>query len=238
MRISSQSKVTSNFLASGESERIVILGAGGVGLEIAEFLPDFSKNRKIPYALEGFLDDDLHNPKFSSLPLLDRIDNFNKYEDVKFISSIGSAHDTDLRMKVFDRISRSIDNWGTLIHPQSTVANSAVIEPGVLIYPGCRIGSNVNIGRNTLIAYNSTVAHESVIGEHSVIASGVSISGEATIGRNTYLAPGCVIAHGVRIGDNCMIGIGSVVDSEVKDGTRLVQKSRDFRIPNHQKEIL
>jgi acyl-[acyl carrier protein]--UDP-N-acetylglucosamine O-acyltransferase len=82
------------------------------------------------------------------------------------------------------------------------------------------------------MAYNSTVGHESQIGPHVVLASGVNISGDVKVGKATYLGPGSVLAYGVNIGEDCMIGVGSVVDSDVSKNTRLIQKSRDFKLPN------
>jgi len=214
------------------SEKILILGAGGVGMEIAEFIENISVDSKKNIKVLGFLDDFVEEQELMGYPIFGSLSEYKKFADCTFVSSIGSATNTNLREQIVKRIPVEKERWSIVLHPNSVVSKTAVIEPGVVIYPGCKIGSNVRVGFNSLMAYNSTIGHESQIGAHVVLASGVNISGDVEIGQATYIGPGSVLAYGVNIGEDCMIGVGSVVDSDVSKNTRLIQKSRDFKLPN------
>jgi sugar O-acyltransferase (sialic acid O-acetyltransferase NeuD family) len=217
------------------TNKILILGAGGVGMEIAEFVETISVHSKKDIRVVGFLDDFIEERELMGYPVFGALNLYSKFVDCAFISSIGSATNTKLRELIANRIPVEKERWASVLHPNSVVSKTALIEPGVVVYPGCKIGSNVTIGFNSLMAYNSTVGHESQLGSHVVLASGVNISGDVEIGQATYIGPGSVVAYGINIGDDCMIGVGSVVDSNVSKNTRLIQKSRDFKLPNGEK---
>jgi len=215
-----------------DKDKILILGAGGVGMEVAEFIEIISVNSKKNFSVVGFLDDFVEERELMGYPIFGSLAQYERFTDCSFVSSIGSASNTSLREQISIRIPVAKERWASVVHPNSVVSKTALIEPGVVVYPGCKIGSNVRVGFNSLMAYNSTVGHESQIGPHVVLASGVNISGDVKVGKATYLGPGSVLAYGVNIGEQCMIGVGSSVDSDVSDNTRLIQKSRDFKLPN------
>jgi len=215
-----------------DNDKVLILGAGGVGMEIAEFIEIISINSKKNIKVLGFLDDFMGEQEVMGYPIFGSLSQYKKFIDCAFVSSIGSATNTNLREQIAKRISVEKERWVSVLHPNSVVSKTAVIEPGVVVYPGCKIGSNVRVGFNSLMAYNSTIGHESKIGAHVVLASGVNISGDVEIGQATYVGPGSVVAYGINIGEECMIGVGSVVDSDVSKNTRLIQKSRDFKLLN------
>jgi sugar O-acyltransferase (sialic acid O-acetyltransferase NeuD family) len=211
---------------------VIVLGAGGVGHEIREFIENDKGTLGGNYYFHGYLDDNLEISRLGGVPWLGTIDDYAKFEDSLFISSIGSAADPRLRSKIKERVVVPINRWATIVHSAANVSPSAHLYPGTVIYPGCQIGANVEIREHCFLAYNVTVAHESVINEGTVLASGVNIAGEVTVGAECYVGPTSSIAHGITVGDSCMLGIGSVVVRDISKKTRVIQMAREFRLDN------
>lgn len=117
------------------------------------------------------------------------------------------------------------------VHPEATVASTAVLDENVSVGPGARIGEGVRIGRNTLIEANVVLYDNVEIGQDCALHAGVIVRDGVRLGDRVVLQPAVVIGGdgfgfaptteglrkipqvgGVSIGNDVEIGAGSTVD--------------------------
>lgn len=135
------------------------------------------------------------------------------------------------------------------LHETASVGANCVIESGVSIAAGSRIGPGSVIGRNvtigadcTLIA-NVTVCNDSVIGDRVILHPGVVIGSDGfglandggqwvkirQVGRT-------VLGNDVEVGSNTCIDCGAIGDTIIEDGVKLdnlIQIGHNVRIGAH-----
>jgi len=109
----------------------------------------------------------------------------------------------------------SKENFLKILHPSSYIADTSIVENGVLIEPHVVISSQSSIGFGVYIKRGSLIGHHNNIGDFSDINPGVTISGKVAIGIGCTIGSGVVIRDNVNIGDNTIIGIGSVVTKNI-----------------------
>ncbi len=116
----------------------------------------------------------------------------------------------------------SIDETAT-IEPNAVIGDGVRIEGQVTIGAGCYIGNNSYIGSGTKIYANVSIYHDVVIGSQSIIHSQVVIGSDG-FGFAPKRLPegGWKKVHqlgGVRIGDEVEIGAGTTIDRGALDDT-------------------
>jgi UDP-3-O-[3-hydroxymyristoyl] glucosamine N-acyltransferase len=109
-----------------------------------------------------------------------------------------------------------------------SVARTAKIGAGTVIYPNAFVGENVTIGKNCIIYPNVTIYAYSVIGDNVIIHGNTTIGGDAFYykGRGTHFdkmhtAGRAVIHDNVEIGSGCTIDAGVSADTVIGKGTKL-----------------
>lgn len=154
--------------------RIIVIGAGGHAKVVAEAI---LKQQK--YDLLGFADDSLQLGtkvigEFKVLCSVDQIDNINfEY----FVVAIGN---NAIRKKIFIHL-QSKYSPATIIHPFTSVSDSALIEDGSVVLPGAVLACCVRIGSNCIIGSNVHIDHESIVEAHSYLRSGTNIGSNSKI---------------------------------------------------------
>jgi serine acetyltransferase len=94
---------------------------------------------------------------------------------------------------------------------------------GNVIYPGCRIGTGVKIGRHVHAQFNSVISHGCRIGDFVTICPGVVLSGEVTVEDDVFLGANSTVIHGgITIGKGATVGAGAVVIDDVPPGATVV----------------
>jgi bifunctional UDP-N-acetylglucosamine pyrophosphorylase/glucosamine-1-phosphate N-acetyltransferase len=111
-------------------------------------------------------------------------------------------------------------NGVTITDPNNTyIGKDVKIEPDTIIYPGCTIEGNTEIGTDCLIGPNCRI-QSSVIKNGVTIQSSFLIQAEVdnytTVGPFAYLRPNSKIGEHVRIGD-----FVEIKNSTIDDGTKV-----------------
>ena len=145
-------------------------------------------------------------------------------ENYKFVIAIS---DPKIRKKV--RKKNQKIKYGNLIHPDSSISNSAMKKlkkrRGNIICAGARLAGNVEMGNFCILNLNSTVGHDCIVGDYSNIMPGANISGNVHVMQESVIGTGASILQGasqeerLQVGPKSTVGIGSVV-------MRSVQKER------------
>jgi sugar O-acyltransferase (sialic acid O-acetyltransferase NeuD family) len=193
----------------------VILGAGGLGRELASWIvldEKFSKNHKF----EGFLDDNLNALDNFETDLKVRgkitIDVLNNYKNVL----VAIADSTYKKQIMEEVIANSNIELLSFKFKNVLVGLHTNLGKGVVLLPSVIVSCNVNIGNGVFINCGSQIGHDVQIGNYVSIMANVDIGGGAIIEDEVFIGSGAVILPGVIIPKGTRIGAGSVVLRSIK----------------------
>ena len=195
-------------------ENIIIVGAGGLGKEVAEI---FRGNDGVN--LLGFADDAVREGKVvGGLHVLGTPEEvLETHPHARFAVAVG---DNKTRMKLVERLKELGVVFANAVHPSAVVPKGVkeMRGSGVIIGAGAVITSEVSIGQFTHIDAGCVISHDCVIGDFTRLNPRVSVCGNCVIGDEVLIGAGAVIRNGVRIGNKAMIGMGSVVVGDIGEG--------------------
>ena len=110
-----------------------------------------------------------------------------------------------VRRQIFDRVTGTAYQNGTVVFPGATVSKSA------------RLGEHVHV------LYGAVVSHGCQVGDFTTIGSNAVLCGEVTVEAGAFIGAGAVIRHGgITIGRGATVGMGAVVVDDVADNTKVV----------------
>lgn len=190
---------------------VIIVGAGGQGLIVADILLQSSDARPI-----GFVSDDAASRPASILgiPVLGTLDVLSQTPHDAIVVAIGDNH---TRRTVTDRLAASGEKLTTVRHPFSSIASDVTIGAGSMISAGVVITPAATIGRGVLLNTNCSVDHQSSVGDFAHISIHAAIGANCAIGEETLIAPGATVTSGRRVGVRTVIGAGAVVLRDIGD---------------------
>lgn len=197
---------------------IVIVGAGGFGRELLQWIKDI--NTVSPtWRIKGFIDDDPHalDGLECDYGIINTIDGYKIKESDVYALAIANPV---AKEKVVDEMTSQGAVFTSIIHPRAVICDYSFIGNGVVIYPNCIVGPNTKIG-NYVTLLGSGVGHDVSIDSFSTISSYCDITGGATIGKRVFLASRVTLVPNTVIGDDAYIGAGSVVIRNVKARDRM-----------------
>ena len=90
-----------------------------------------------------------------------------------------------------------LDRMASLVDPSCFLHPAARIGRGCVVYPGCFIGLNAEIG------------------DRVIMASGVKLAGYVQVDPDVYLGQCCTIRQFLKVGARSLIGMGAVVVKDV-----------------------
>lgn len=195
-------------------EKIYIIGAGGLGREMAATLSCFKEDSN--YKLIGFIDD--------NQPVGKIINNLKVLGGIEFLKSIDSASvllgigNSTIREQIYLSLSEHNISFPTIIHPNASIhaKEFVTIEKGCYISDGCILTTNISIGKFTYLLPGVTLSHDTTIGEFCMLMPGVRISSGATIGNSVTIGTGSIIAKPVSICDGAVIPPGSIITTNIE----------------------
>jgi sugar O-acyltransferase (sialic acid O-acetyltransferase NeuD family) len=192
-------------------ERVVIIGAGGHGREIADILRHQGQVEG-RIMVEGFVDSNpaLHKGQLDGLPVLGDWDWFDTAdrEGLKIICAVGNPQTC---RKLVNRAIVSQLEFTSAISPLAHLSPRAHIGKGVVIFPHVIINTGARIGSFITLNVGVSVSHDSVVGDYTNINPGVHLAGNVTVGEGCYLGMGTNVIQGCSIGAWSTLGAGAVV---------------------------
>lgn len=132
----------------------------------------------------------------------------------KIIIAIGANH---LRKKIVDKFNLSDSDFGSIIHQNAVISDSAQIGAGTIVMPGAVVNANAKIGKHVIINSNSVIEHDCTIGDYCHISPGSILTGGVRIGKGSHVGAGSTIIPLKSVGDWSVVGAGSVVISDIED---------------------
>lgn len=193
-------------------KKIIIVGAGGFGRELLQWIKDINK-KILTWEILGFIDDNLNalDDMEIDYKVIGTIKDWQPKDDEEFALAIGEPK---LKRKIVEHLKAKNAKFATVIHPQAIITDFTKYGEGFIMFPGAKLSVNSEIGDFvTLLA--TFIGHDTYVGDYSVISGGCNIVRNVTIGQDVFLAAGVAIAQDIYIGDGAYLGLGSVVLKDV-----------------------
>ena len=190
-------------------KRLLIIGAGGFGREIAVWASDVQA-RDQGFRVEGFLD---ANPSAldgfkTGLPILaDPLDYKPSDQDV-FVCAIG---DPVQKLKICRSMKERGALFLTLLHPTAVVGPRCQIGEGCVVCPGAILTTDIELGAFVTLNILSCIGHDVVVGQGCILNPHAGVMGRARLGEGVFLGSHAVVLPGAKVGDYARVGAGSVV---------------------------
>ncbi len=205
---------------------IIIIGSGGHGAEINEYIVYNNQSDSNKINIIGFLDDDPNSYdryKFTA-PLLGGIKDHKIRKDCSYILGIANLK---YRRFFAERFLAAGASFTSLIHKTAYVSPSAQIGQGVIIAPMANIGPNVIIGDFTLINSRCSLGHDTKMGKYNFISPNVCFSGFTTIGDENLFGINSATIPNIFIGNQNQIAAGMVLHTNVKNNETIFYRYRE-----------
>lgn len=192
-------------------ERIVIIGAGGHGREVADVLRE---RRQAGDSVEivGFVDDDLSlsGRSVDDIPVLGDFSWF-KNVDAATIRVVVAVGRPELTRRLAERASREGLSFTNAVSPDAFISTRAKLGIGVIVFPKAVVQADVSIEDHVTLNVGVTVSHDTRIERYASVNPGAHLAGNVRAGEGSYIGMGASIIHGRQIGAWTTVGAGAVV---------------------------
>jgi sugar O-acyltransferase (sialic acid O-acetyltransferase NeuD family) len=189
---------------------IVIVGVGGLGREIAEWIEDINEVRPA-FRLLGFLDDDVrkHGTNPHDLPVLGDLDWLTERSGTVAVA-VGIGNPAPKR-RVVERLRRHSAKFPAIVHPNAVVGRHVAVGEGTVICPGVIATTDIELGAFVTLNFGLTVGHDSIVEDYVTLAPGVHLSGYTRVREGADIGAGAVTIPSVEIGAWSVVGAGAAV---------------------------
>lgn len=198
--------------------RLVILGAGGDGLVVAEAVAQIARQGGADaLKVDGFLDDAFpEGGNFEGFPVLGGLDAWSRLDaEVRFIAAIQKVGDMPRRVKRLDALGIPPERWASVIHPTAMVSASAKIGIGVYIAAFCSVQPRCLIDDFASLRAGAALGHDATVSRHGYVGPNAVMCGRTRIGVGAHLGPGAVLLDNREVGEFSVVGIGAAVTKDV-----------------------
>jgi len=184
-------------------QRIIIVGAGGLGREIAAGI----RRCELPFDILGHIDDEKTGPH-----ILGPIANHEPDPTARYITCFG---DGAARNRVRATLAERGARFTTVVSPTVHAVTPLDELINCLIVGSCSISNDTTFGTDILIQTLAVLGHDVVIGNGVTISALAFIGGNAILEDLSTIHPHAVVLPNVRIGKGAVVGAGSVVIKDV-----------------------
>jgi sugar O-acyltransferase (sialic acid O-acetyltransferase NeuD family) len=192
-------------------KRLLIVGAGGLGREVANWAVDETK-KSSGWNITGFLDD---NPnalygKHTSIPLIGSVAGFVPSSGVYVVIAMGNPA---VRRKLHKDLLAKGTQFANVIHPTAIVGEGVRLGIGVVVAPFSILSANSCIGDGVVVNYHAVIQHDAEVGRWSYISSHGNVGGGAFLGQEAVVGTHSVVPPCAHVPDNYIVSPGTVFES-------------------------
>lgn len=201
----------------GTPRRLVIVGAGGFGREVATWAAAVPPSDR-DWELGAFLDanrDALARYKVPWPIIGDPATYLPEARD-RFICAIG---DPATKLAICRQLLDRGAMFTTLCHPTVVIGGNGHIGMGAILCPYAIITDSVEIGDFVTVNVHSTIGHDATIGSGSTLSGHCDVTGFARLDEAVFLGTSAVILPKVHVESFARVGAGSVVLRNVRAGS-------------------
>jgi sugar O-acyltransferase (sialic acid O-acetyltransferase NeuD family) len=196
-------------------KELIIIGAGGFGLEVAAYAEDIIKSGVPSFTIKGYLDDTKPvGAMHGSYPVLGSTDTKIDPE-CQYIIAVGLPQS---RTVLAEKLSIKGAKFFTIIHPTSYASATAKIGEGSILSPFAFVGPEANIGSHCVLNIYASAGHESVMDDASVLSPYATLNGGASLGKGVFIGSHACVTAKVCLGDKAKLAAGSVAYNNIPTG--------------------
>jgi sugar O-acyltransferase (sialic acid O-acetyltransferase NeuD family) len=200
--------------------RIVIVGAGGHGRELADVARACAAAGE-PIEIVGYVDDDpaRRGTAPDGLPVLGGLNWLQGRDDVQAVCAIGSPA---TRRRVVTALAATGIRFRGLVHPQADLTRWVTRGEGVVITAGCVLTNEIVLGDHVHVNRMTTIGHDCRVGAFTHLAPGVVLSGNTTVGEDCSIGTNACAIQNITIGAGTTVGAGATVIRDLPAGVTAV----------------
>lgn len=185
-------------------QRLILIGAGGFGREVAAWI----RVLELPFTVVGFLDDSKTGPD-----ILGTVHDHQPLADSVYLTCLGKG---PTRGAIRGVLEAKGARFATLIDP--TLRTSTAVDGSVnSIFLGMSsIANDVQIGNDLLLHGYAAIGHDVFIGDGVTIGAQAFVGGGASLKSRCTVHPHSTILPGITVNEDAVVGAGSVVIRSVE----------------------
>lgn len=209
--------------------RLIIVGGGGFGHEIATWAADCHRAGTLP-PVAGYLDDDEdRGPLGPGFPRIGALTDFQPQPGDELLLGVGAPA---TKRKLVELLRPRGARFATLIHPTAIIGSNCRHDEGVIICPLAMNTANTAMGSFSALLSFSGLGHDSRLGAFSTVSSHVDIMGHAVVGEGVFIGSGARVMPSVTVGDDARIGANVVAQRNVAAGlTLFAAPAKSLKMP-------
>lgn len=185
---------------------LVILGAGGHGLVVADAAASTGRYRQIVFLDEAF-------PTLgrkSAWEVIGTFDYLDRLDPAQFDVAVGIG-DNARRMRLIEELLQRGWNLPAIVHARAIVSSSAKLGSGTVIFAAAVVNPECRLAEGCIVNTAATVDHECIIGRAVHLSPGVHLAGQVRVGDYVWLGIGSCVIQCLEIGPRCIVGAGAAV---------------------------
>ncbi len=215
---------------------IFVVGAGGFGAEIVDYLQHVLDRAATPaYAIAGVVDDHVAGPppeQVGGVPFRGRIADVADTPSARFVVAAGAPR---FRRETIEQLRALGLPLHTLVHPTALVSASAQVGEGSVIAPFSIVNANARVGAGCVLNVYCSVGHDAVLGDFSVLSPYAAMNGWSSVGAQSFLGTRATVFPRVKVGERCTIDSHSYAKADT--GDRMIISARgEYRVLSNRLE--
>lgn len=197
---------------------IIIVGAGGCGREVANWIEDINKEKET-WNIAGFIDDNVEVLEGfpSKYKVIDSIRDHKPKKNACYAMGIANP---PVKKIISETMIAKGAEFASIIHPSTRIYTEFPMGKGVVTYPNAKISTGCKIG-NFVNIQSSIIGHDVLIEDYVTVSSSCGVTGGVKLREGCFLADHAAISVNTEIGKDAYVGIGCVVIRDVKEETRV-----------------
>ncbi|CAI8271094.1 MAG: Putative acetyltransferase EpsM [Opitutia bacterium UBA7350] len=197
-------------------KHLYIVGAGGFGREVFNWLEDLDANGK-EWEVMGFLDDDLAALKDFDYPksVVGSIKDHQPRPKEVYVCGIGSH---DHKRVLCEALKAKGAKFISIVHPSVRIGRNVKLGDGVVLCPGVTLTCDIEVGAMSMINCHTSVGHDAKIGDWVTISANCDLTGCTEVSEGAFFGSGSRVIPGKKVGAASIVGAGSVVIRDVPKG--------------------
>ena len=194
-------------------KKLLIVGAGGLGREVANWAVDGIKKTS-DWIVAGFLDDNPNalDGKKTSIPLVGSIAGFVPSSDKFLVIALGNP---SVRRTLHEDLRTKGAQFTNVIHPTAIVAEGARLGVGVVLAPFSIISANSYIGDGVVINCFAVIQHDAQVGNWCYVSSHGNVGGASIIGQEALVGTHSVVSAGAYVPNQYVVSAGTIFASDI-----------------------
>jgi sugar O-acyltransferase (sialic acid O-acetyltransferase NeuD family) len=191
--------------------RLVLVGAGGAGQEVAALVdaaPGWRAERGVAEVVH--VDDDVRLPRVAS-----SVAAYSPRPDDLVLCTIA---DPSVRRRITADLAERGALFTTFVHETAVLLAGSELGEGALVFPHVVVSTEARIGRHALLNTGALVGHHVVVGDHVSVHGYAQLLGHVTVGDDVVVGSSATVLPRARVGAGATVGAGSVVLRRVDEG--------------------